>query len=63
MPKGAGLPTRSADKFPQKLEKGKIGRRFGPAEKTGIGVPTRSTDKFPQDLTGGKTGRRFNPPA
>jgi len=62
MPKGAGIPTRSDDKFPQKLEKGRIGRRFAPAGRRGIGPPTRSTDSFPQNLTGGKIARRFTPP-
>lgn len=63
MAKGPGVPTRSTDKFPQKLSEGKIGRRHTPPAKSGAGVPTRSKDKFPQDLTGGKIGRRFNPPS
>jgi len=61
--RGAGVPTRSTDKFPQDLTKGNIGRRHTPPGKAGMGAPTRSTDKFPQNLTGGKIGRRFTPPA
>lgn len=61
--KGAGLPTRSTDKFPQDLTGGgKIGMRHMPPDKMGVGPPTRSTGKFPQDLTGGKLGARHNPP-
>ena len=62
MPKGAGVPTRSKQKYKQDLTGGKLGRRHMPPDKEGAGVPTRSKDKYPQDLTGGKIGRRFNPP-
>jgi len=63
MPKGAGLPTRSMDKFPQDLTGGgKNGQRHNPPAKTGIGPPTRATSPFVQDLTGGKVGKRHDPP-
>jgi len=61
--KGAGVPTRSTDKFPQDLTGGgPIGKRHEPPDKAGVGPPTRSTSPFPQDLTGGKLGRRHDPP-
>jgi len=60
--RGAGVPTRSNDKFPQDLTGGKIGNRHKPPVKTGIGPPTRATSGFPQDLTKGRIGKRFEPP-
>lgn len=62
--KGAGLPTRSTDNFPQDLTGGgPIGMRHMPPAKVGAGLPVRSSSVFPQDLTGGRhIGHRLSPP-